>query len=176
MSVKIVLKDMLMKRLHAVAASRYELASNLASAGVREFASFDYAVFRKSVLDYLETLRVGQFEYRFAKSRKMPVLYGSVYAIMLKGLLGDLAHDSHSECACFSYPAWPPPPDSREKHRSAGRTSSTLYTHSPTCIRFSSSAARIFFSSLFRIRRSRKKSCRISVHSFRSTPMVSAVW
>ncbi len=90
MKLKERIKQSLLCHLHAVVRQRFELADNALSRGVGEFASFDYAKFRNGILAYLESVRRGDYQFLFSRSRTIPVLYGSIYAIMLKGLLKTL--------------------------------------------------------------------------------------
>jgi len=56
----------------------------------KSIKDFNYNSFRNSVLSYVESNRVGQYEYKFSKSSKYPTLYSSMYACLIKGILSDI--------------------------------------------------------------------------------------
>lgn len=97
MRVKEYIKDLCMRRMHLVDAERFALLDNLATVGIEEFACLDYNRFTRHIRAYLESLEVTPHSYLFAKSRKVATLYGSVYAVMLKGLMGVLPEYSSDD-------------------------------------------------------------------------------
>lgn len=84
------IKKILLDRLHCIERQEYDLTDAIARRGVRGYAEFDFSVFKKEILEYVESVRCGEFAYKYSASRKHPVLYASIYAVMLEGLLGVL--------------------------------------------------------------------------------------
>lgn len=59
---------------------------------------FDYDVFKKEILNYVETNRLpSNFKYKFSKSCVTPDLYSSVYALMIYGLFDEIKKLSEVE-------------------------------------------------------------------------------
>ncbi len=85
------IKRILMARLHAVDAQKYDIIHAVASKGVEGYLDFDYSAFREDILLYVNSLRVGEYGYKYAKSCSESCLYASIYAVMLQGLLGELS-------------------------------------------------------------------------------------
>ncbi len=90
------IKDSLLKRLHAVPVQQFQLADAVAC-GVRGAQAYSFLEFRDEVLGYERTLSCGDFSYRYAASCGKPVLYASIYACMLEGLLGVLERRPEDE-------------------------------------------------------------------------------
>ena len=55
------------------------------------FDRFNYDIFKRGVLDYVESLHAGGAEYSFSKSCVAKTLYASCYACMIKGLFGQMS-------------------------------------------------------------------------------------
>lgn len=53
-------------------------------------STFDLNEFSKKIIDYTESLRVGDYSYKFSHSTDSPTLYSSCYACMIRGLLGKI--------------------------------------------------------------------------------------
>ncbi len=61
--------------------------------GAKREENFEYSQFRKLVLDYVNSLKVEDFRYKFSNSALEPNLYASVYACMLRGLFNDISSE-----------------------------------------------------------------------------------
>lgn len=66
---------------------------NLLWVGEKRAEEFNFSQFKKLVLDYVESMKVNDFEYRFSNSVFEPTLYASVYACMIKGFFNDILPD-----------------------------------------------------------------------------------
>lgn len=95
--VKGVVRSTLLRKLHGVDMHRLDRVETIASVGVKGIAEFDFETHKRELLNYERSLNCGDFAYKFAKSCASPVLYGSVYAAMLEGLLGALDMRSENE-------------------------------------------------------------------------------
>jgi hypothetical protein len=89
-SLKESIKDKIKSNLSLVPQRSFNIASRVASRGVDNFLKFDYEDFKTSTLKYVEKMNVSDFSYTFSASNKTSVLYGSIYACMIKGLFGEL--------------------------------------------------------------------------------------
>jgi len=89
-SIKESIKDKIKSNLSLIPQRSFDIASRVASRGVDNFLKFEYEVFRKSTLKYVDAMNISDFAYTFSGSNKKPVLYGSVYVCMIKGLFGEL--------------------------------------------------------------------------------------
>lgn len=96
-SLKEILKDKIKANLTLVPKRSFDIASRVAGHGVSEYLKFDYNNFKTATLKYVETMNVSGFDYTFASSSKTPVLYGSVYACMLKGFFGEIENLSNQQ-------------------------------------------------------------------------------
>lgn len=95
--MKAKIKKIIMQKLHAIEGQRYDVVEAIASRGVPGFAELNYDDLKNDVLRYIETLKVAPFSYKYAASCSGPCLYGSIYAVMIEGLLGRLQERSQSE-------------------------------------------------------------------------------
>lgn len=84
------IKEFLKRKLHLVEKQEFDVAEAVAKRGVSGWVDFDYETFKKEILAYIELQRMEGFAYKFAAHQTTPVLYASVYAVMIKGLLGEL--------------------------------------------------------------------------------------
>ena len=88
--IKEKLKRVLLDKLHTVDTQQYDLAEAIASRGVRGFIELDFATLKAELIDYMRSVEVAPYIYKYAASREKPCLYASIYAVMLEGLLGEL--------------------------------------------------------------------------------------
>ena len=84
------LKAQLLVKLHAEPAITSQLATKIILDGVPRFLNWSYSSEKNRVLHYLDSLRTGEFEYKFCTSAPGPCLYSSIYACMLLGMFGEL--------------------------------------------------------------------------------------
>lgn len=91
------LKNYLLRKLHSIERQQYDLTDAIVSRGVKGFSEFDFEIFKREILEYMKTVRVGKYAYKYAVSRERPCLYASIYAVMLEGLLGVLHIRKSSE-------------------------------------------------------------------------------
>lgn len=89
-TLKESIKDKIKSKLTLVPKRSFDIASRVAHNGVDNFLKFNYSDFKSSTLNYIETTKVANYSYSFSKSSSVPVLYGSVYVCMLKGLFGEI--------------------------------------------------------------------------------------
>jgi len=80
----------LLRRLHAEPQITSQLATKVLRDGLPSYLNWDFKDEKTRVLGYLETMRVGDFDYKFCATAPDPCLYGSIYACMLKGMFGEL--------------------------------------------------------------------------------------
>ena len=80
----------LLRRLHAEPQITSQLATKVLRDGLPSYLNWDFKDEKTRVLGYLETMRVGDFDYKFCATAPGPCLYGSIYACMLKGMFGEL--------------------------------------------------------------------------------------
>ena len=95
--IKQKIKQLLMKKLHAVDIQQYDLANAVASRGVKAFSELNFEELRSDILAYCKTMEVAPYTYKYASSRNAPCLYASIYAVMIEGILGVLNNRSKQE-------------------------------------------------------------------------------
>lgn len=95
-ALKAKVKTQLLRRLHAKPEITSRIATRIVKEGVPRFLGWTYEAERSTTLRYLETLRVGDYGYKFATSSATSTLYGSCYACMLLGMYGELLEISES--------------------------------------------------------------------------------
>lgn len=83
-------KDRIKSNLNLVPARTLDISNRISKVGIPNYLSFSYGDLKKSALSYSRSLKVGEFQYKYAHSRTQPVLYASVYACMLEGMFGEL--------------------------------------------------------------------------------------
>lgn len=59
------------------------------------------AIDRDKILSYIKSLEIDKYQYKFSLSTTKPTLYSSIYALMIKGLLGDLTENDLEWCDYF---------------------------------------------------------------------------
>ncbi len=96
-SIKESIKDKIKSNLSLVPKRSFDIANRVASVGVDNFLKFEYEDFKLATLKYVDSMNISNFEYTFSGSNKTSVLYGSVYACMLKGMFGELDNLSLQE-------------------------------------------------------------------------------
>lgn len=94
---KVLIKKFLLSKLHAVPKRQLDIANNVINVGVPQILSFKYSDFKDEILAYVDSLKIGDFKYKYAKSRKTTTLYASIYACMLYGLLEEMDQFSEQE-------------------------------------------------------------------------------
>lgn len=97
MIAKEKLKRILFDRLHATDSQQFDVANAVASRGIVGYAKWNYDTFKKEILEYIESVRVKPYAYKYSASRTSECLYGSIYVAMLEGLLGVLTQRSSIE-------------------------------------------------------------------------------
>lgn len=95
MNIKDKVKHMLLQRLHCVDAQKFDIANALSVEGTKNFFGLDFFRLKSEILKYVSVQEVAPFAYKYSSSRTSPCLYGSIYAVMIKGLFGEL--DCHSD-------------------------------------------------------------------------------
>jgi len=88
--LKAKIKAHLLGRLHAKPEITARIATRVVREGVPRYLGWTYGTEKDATLRYLESLRVGDYAYKFASSSANPTLYGSCYACMLLGMYGEL--------------------------------------------------------------------------------------
>ncbi len=83
-------KSIALARLHGEPKITSQLATKVLRDGLPSYLNWDFKDEKTRVLGYLETMRVGDFDYKFCATAPGPCLYGSIYACMLKGMFGEL--------------------------------------------------------------------------------------
>lgn len=91
------LKKVLLSKLHGVERQDFDMTEAIVKRGVHEYAGFDFNRLKKEILEYVESTRCGEFEYKYSVSRSQPCLYASIYAVMIEGLFGVLDKRSPEE-------------------------------------------------------------------------------
>jgi len=89
-SLKERLKPHLLAVLHAEPEITSRIATRIVRAGLPRYLRWSYEAEKEETLGYLESLRLGTYAYKFARSSPQATLYGSIYACMLRGMFGDL--------------------------------------------------------------------------------------
>lgn len=96
LAIKAKVKTILLGKLHAKPEITSRIATRIVREGVPRSFSWTYGAERAATLDYLESLRCGDYSYKFARGSSGPTLYGSCYACMLLGMYGQLQEMSES--------------------------------------------------------------------------------
>lgn len=91
------IKSKLLDRLHAKPEITGRIATRVVREGVPRHLGWTYEAEKDATLRYLESLRLGNYAYKFAQSSPAPTLYGSCYACMLMGMFGQLGELSESQ-------------------------------------------------------------------------------
>ncbi len=89
-ALKARVKAQLLHRLHAKPEITARIATRVVKEGVPRYLSWTYEDEKTTTLRYLESLRVGDYAYKFAQSAPGVTLYASSYACMLMGMYGEL--------------------------------------------------------------------------------------
>ncbi len=95
-ALKAKIKWQLLGRLHAKPEITSRIATRVVRDGVPRYLDWTYEAEKDVTLRYLESLRVGDYGYKFAGCSTKPTLYGSCYACMLLGMYGQLRGISES--------------------------------------------------------------------------------
>lgn len=88
--IKEKIKRVLLDKLHAVEVQPFDLVEAVTTRGVRGYAELDFKKLKADLLNYMQSVKVAPFTYKYAVSCEKPCLYASIYAVMLEGLLGVL--------------------------------------------------------------------------------------
>ena len=83
-------KNKIRSTLHLVPIRYLQLANIIISKGITNMISFSYDELKTKTLQYVESLKIDDFSYKYAYSRNSPTLYASIYACMLYGLHGEI--------------------------------------------------------------------------------------
>ena len=89
-SLKSRVKAWLLANLHARPEIISRVATRVLREGVPRYLAWTYQAEKETTLRYLDSLRTGDFAYKFARSSSGATLYGSVYACLLLGMHGEL--------------------------------------------------------------------------------------
>lgn len=89
-ALKAKVKAELLRRLHAKPEITARIATRVVKDGVPRYLRWTYEEEKSTTLRYLESLRVGDYAYKFARSSPGATLYASSYACMLMGMHGEL--------------------------------------------------------------------------------------
>lgn len=93
----------LLSRLRNPLQADYErLLTAIIERGFPAAIHFDYQQLRADALSFVDTMQVGDFQYRYASSTMAPTLYCSVYACLLKSLFGELRETSEAQRRAWS--------------------------------------------------------------------------
>lgn len=84
------IKGIALERMHAEPKITSQIATKVLRDGVPRYLNWDFEQEKSEVLDYVESMRVSEFDYKFSASAPGPCLYGSIYACMLRGMFGEL--------------------------------------------------------------------------------------
>ncbi len=91
------IKFILLQKLHAVEKQSYDVTDAVVTRGVRGFSDLNYNSLQKEVLEYVKTMEVAPYTYKFAASCEKPCLYASIYAVMIEGLFDVLQNRDKSD-------------------------------------------------------------------------------
>lgn len=84
------IKRKLMEKLYAVPSRSLNIANNIIINGISNTVSYNYIRNRTQTLDYINSLNVTPYSYKYAKSCKQPTIYASIYVCMTYGLYGEI--------------------------------------------------------------------------------------
>ena len=87
MIAKEKLKRILFDRLHATDSQQFDVANAVASRGIVGYAKWNYDTFKKEILEYIESVRVKPYAYKYSASRTSECLYFSIYVADLKSFV-----------------------------------------------------------------------------------------
>lgn len=93
------IKKYVLSKFHAIESQRCDVVEAIVEKGVRGFSELNYDDLKSGILDYVSSVRIAPYTYKFAVSCDKPCLYASVYAVMIEGLTGVLAQRSKAELA-----------------------------------------------------------------------------
>jgi hypothetical protein len=88
--LKAKVKTRLLHTLHAKPEITSRVATRIIREGVPRYLGWSYDAEKEQTLRYIDSLRVGDYAYKFARSSPQATLYGSIYASMLLGIFGEL--------------------------------------------------------------------------------------
>lgn len=88
--MKEIIKRILLQKLHGVELQNYDIADAVVSNGVKNFFELDFKHLQQDIMQYVKSMEVAPYTYKYASSRKQACLYASIYAVMIEGLLGVL--------------------------------------------------------------------------------------
>lgn len=91
------LKHIILKKLHAIERQQYDVVNAIATNGVKNFIEFDFNKFKNEILEYMHSIQIAPYTYKYSYSREYPCLYASIYAVMIEGLLGELDRRDESD-------------------------------------------------------------------------------
>ena len=95
-TAKALLKRWLLRAMHAKPEIVSRVATRIAREGVPRYLNWSFAVEREGTLQYIKSMQVGDYAYKFSESSSKPSIYGSVYACMLLGMFGELDQKSQA--------------------------------------------------------------------------------
>lgn len=84
------IKDILLQKLHAVEKQTYDVTEAIVTRGISGFVALNYDNLQKEVMEYVKSMEITPFTYKYAASCDKPCLYASIYAVMLEGLFNVL--------------------------------------------------------------------------------------
>lgn len=84
------IKRIILKKLHSIERQQYDVVNAIATNGIKNFIEFDFNKFKNEILEYMLSVKIAPYTYKYSCSREYPCLYASIYAVMLEGLLGEL--------------------------------------------------------------------------------------
>ena len=90
------LKSLILAKLHAKPELVSRFSTRVLREGVPRYVNWAYEVERIKTLEYIESVRVGDYDYRFSRTAPAPTLYGSCYAFMLEAMFGGRGRESNS--------------------------------------------------------------------------------
>lgn len=94
--LKAKVKAHLLGRLYAKPEITARISTRVVREGVPRYLDWTYEAEKNMSLRYVESLRVGDYAYKFAQSSPGATLYASSYACMLLGMHGELENVSES--------------------------------------------------------------------------------
>lgn len=91
MNIKYIIKKYVgQENINAVRNLKYVLDDIRIIMALKQKREMNYKILKKEVLKYVDSLKVGDYQYRFSQSVVVPSLYASVYACLIRGVLNDI--------------------------------------------------------------------------------------
>lgn len=97
MSLKAKVKGKLLQVLHAKPEITARVATRIVREGIPRYLEWNYEDEKKKTLQFIDSMRVSDFAYKFSNSSDGHTLYGSSYACMLLGMYGEIENSSLQE-------------------------------------------------------------------------------